>query len=242
MGGVVLERGPGGRGFPVGRLDWRGRQALLSLVRQQGGRLDLEDLESLLFAPWRARYERRQELGREARWEPHLRRLRRYAGIRTRDRTLLESWFRPYGEHLAPVPGARETLTTLRESNLRLALISNVPLPGEHYHEILARYGLAECFTALLFSYDFGSRKPSPAMLRAALEKLRVPAGEAIMVGDLRDRDVAAGRAAGTSTIWVRSNDGGGPEPDHEVESLVELPALLRCSDLLTVSRRKPPV
>jgi HAD superfamily hydrolase (TIGR01509 family) len=139
----------------------------------------------------------------------------------------LETWFRPYGEQLAPVPGAREALTALQESNLPLALISNVPLPGEHYKKILAHYGLVDRFTALFFSYDSGSRKPSPAMLRAALEQLRVPASRAVMVGDLRDRDVAAGRAAGTTTVWVRSSDGGGPEPDHEIDSLVELPALL---------------
>ncbi len=227
MGGVVLEGGPGGRSFPVGRFDWRGRQALLSLVRQQGGRLDLEDMERLLFAPWRERHERRHELGREARWEPHLRRLRHHAGIRTRDSALLETWFRPYGEQLTPAPGAKETLTALRETGLRLALISNVPLPGEHYQRILARYGLDQSFTKLFFSYDSGSRKPSPAMLRAAIELVGVQPSEAIMVGNLRDRDVAAGRAAGTRTVWVRSNDGGGPEPDHKIDSLVELPALL---------------
>ncbi|MEE8278929.1 MAG: HAD family hydrolase [Thermoanaerobaculia bacterium] len=227
MGGVVLEMA-NARGVPVDRLDWRGREALLRLIRQQGGHLKREDLEHLLFAPWRARHDRRHELGREARWDPHLSRLRRHAGIRTHNDTLLAAWFRPYGEQLAPVPGAEKALIALQDLGLALVLVSNVPLPGEHYRRVLDRYGLGDRFAALFFSYDFGSRKPSPAMLRAALERLGVSASEALMVGDLRDRDIAAGRAAGTSTVWVRSHDGGGPEPDHEIDSLAELPELLR--------------
>jgi len=226
MGGVILEM-DNSRGFPIERLDWRGREALLHLIRHCGGRASLDDLERLVFAPWHLGYERRREIGREESWDPHLRRLRKKAGIRARNLTLLEAWFRPYGEQLEPIEGAVEALESLRSSGLRLSLVSNVPLPGRLYRGVLRRHGILDWFQSLHFSYDAGSRKPSPAMMRSALGELGVRATEAVMVGDRRANDVAAGRAAGTATVWVRSDDGGGPAADFKVASLAEVPGLL---------------
>ena len=172
-------------------------------------------------------YERRRETGKEEPWGPHLSRLRKKAGIRALNLTLLEAWFRPYGEHLVPIAGAVEALDSLRSSGYKMSLVSNVPLPGKLYCGVLRRHGILNWFQSLHFSYDAGSRKPSPAMLRSALGELGVRPTEAIMVGDRRPNDVAAGRAAGTATVWVRSDDGGGPAADYDVDSLAEVPGLL---------------
>ena len=181
----------------------------------------------LVFDPWRHGYERRRELGREESWAPHLQSLRKKARIRSPSLTLLGAWFRPYGEHLEPIAGASEALAALADQGLQLALVSNVPLPGKLYSAVLKRHGLLEHFSSLQFSYDTGSRKPSPAMLRSALTDLALSPTEAVMVGDRRDSDVAAGRAAGTATVWVRSDGGGGPAADYTIDALAELPALL---------------
>jgi phosphoglycolate/pyridoxal phosphate phosphatase family enzyme len=72
--------------------------------------------------------------------------------------------------------------------------------------------------------------KPSPIMLRVALDRLGLPASECAIVGDRLETDIAMGRAAGLGTILVltgitRRDD---PEiarwrPDHVVGSLAEL-------------------
>ena len=226
MGGVVLEMA-GTRGFPVERLDWRGREALVRLIRTEGGRLTRDDLESLFFIPWLLDYRRRVARGREASLDPHLDRLRQAAKISTPDQRLLEAWFRPYGEQLRPVPGALEALGRLRAAGLKLGLVSNVPLPGVLYEQILRRHGLCEVFEARRFSYDCDTRKPSPALLRVALRDLEVDESAAVMVGDRLNRDIAAGRAAGVGTVWVRSEHSEGPAADAVIGSLVELPELL---------------
>ena len=226
MGGVILHMA-GGRGFPVSRLDWRGRQAMLQKIRTTGGRATQDDLEVLVFGPWLEEYGRREESGMEADWRPHLDRLRSRSRTQASDSELLSAWFGPYGEQLVPLEGAAAALATLGDTDLKLALVSNVPLPGEIYEPVLRRQGLADVFDHLVFSYDAGSRKPSPAMLRQAMVAIGAEPERTVMVGDRRDRDIAAGRSAGTGTVWIRSDDGGGPDPEATIDALADLPKLL---------------
>lgn len=226
MGGVLIGL-ENARGLPGARLDWRGREALLSLIRTYGGRAKEADLDELLFEPWRREYARRYELGHEADWRPHLERLRGETGVDLDDATLLEAWFRPYGETLPELGNAAVTLAALKQRGLRLAVVSNVPLPGALYKRVLRRYGIAASIEHFYFSCDQGSRKPSPAMIRHALAELEVAPAAALMVGDRRGSDVAAGRAAGVGTVWLRREDGGGPAPDEIIDELTELPALI---------------
>lgn len=200
---------------------------MIQAIARGTSRVSLDDLETLVFGPWSAEYQRREETGEEADWAPHLNRLRSRTGTELSDLELLRIWFRPYGEQLLPTAGAQRSLTALKDRGLKLAVVSNVPLPGQLYLDVLERQGLRSPFDSLLFSYDEGSRKPSPAMLRLAMTRLGAHPAATVMVGDRRERDIAAGCFAGTRTVWIRSGDHGGPAPDATIESLTELPNLL---------------
>lgn len=226
MGGVIVRVGST-EGLPRSTLDHRGRQAILARLSEAGARVSLEQLDALLFRPWRLDHAHRYDLVRDAAWEPHLDRLIRAAGVEIDRWELLDAWFRPYAERLEAEPGAAAALARLRAMDKRLALVSNVPLPGRFYRPILERYDLLEPFDALCFSYDLGTRKPSPNLLRRALRELGASPGDALMVGDRRAADVAAGRAAGIETVWVRSVWDDGPEADYEIGTITELPALV---------------
>lgn len=225
MGGVLLDM-RASNGVPQGQLDYRGRQVMLRALAG-GRRLSLDDLESLVFEPWRRDYRERYRRGREAALAPYLEELRARAGSRASDAELLAAWFGPFGESLQPVPGALEAVEQLRRRQLKLGLVSNVPLPGELYRGVLLSHGFGGQFDACRFSFDCGHRKPSPFMLRSALEELGVDASAAVMVGDRKASDVAAGRAAGTGTVWIETEHDKGPEPDASVAAIGELPALL---------------
>lgn len=225
MGGVLLDLSSGA-GLPPPQLDHRGRQALLRRLGA-GRRASPETLERLVFGPWRREYRERYRLGREAGWDRHLDRLRQETGSRLENLEMLRAWFAPFADQCETIPGARETLESLAGRGLRLALVSNVPLPGALYRAILRRHGLESCFEAFQFSYDSGHRKPSPFMLRAALAEIGVPASRAVMVGDRCASDIAAGRAAGVGTIWIESEYADGPSPDRTIRSIGELPASL---------------
>lgn len=228
MGGVLLDLADS-NGVPGGQLDFRGRQELLGRVGA-GRRVSLDELEDLVFEPWRREYRKRYVSGREASWKPHLSRLRRRAGSRAHDLELLAAWFGPFGERCEAIAGALETVRSMTERGLKLGLVSNVPLPGALYRRILKRHQMDAYFDIFRFSYESGHRKPSPYMLRSALTELEVPPDEALMVGDRRSSDVAAGRAAGVGTVWLESAHSEGPRPDWQIRSIDELPAVIDSS------------
>jgi FMN phosphatase YigB (HAD superfamily) len=226
MGGVVLDLGEGG-GLPWGELERRGREELLARIAETGGQAAEADLDRLLFTPWRRVHDRRYRLGREAAWRPHVERLRRVTGSAVPPDRLLSAWAGPYLGSLRALSGVQETLARLVAADLTLALVSNVPLPGRYFERVLEEQGVASFFQSRHFSYDAGSRKPAPGLVQAAVAALGAEAEATVFVGDRRSTDVAAGRAAEITTVWVRSRDTDGPEPDAEIGSLAELPELL---------------
>ena len=125
------------------------------------------------------------------------------------------------------MPGAREALVEF--ASLPLALCTNKP--RRTTLAVLAGLGLSSTFRAVSAGGDHPEKKPHPRPILALGEILAVPAGALLMVRD-GEQDVLAGRAAGALTVGVR----GGIQPverllearpDHLLETLYELPALV---------------
>ena len=76
---------------------------------------------------------------------------------------------------------------------------------------VLARLGIDRYFSAVLTSAD-APHKPDPTMILLALEKLKVKANEAVFVGD-NEEDVAAGKAAGVTTVMLDATRAGACGP-----------------------------
>lgn len=77
--------------------------------------------------------------------------------------------------------------------------------------------------------------KPSQAAQAAALDALDVPAERSVVVGDRLETDVALGDRAGMTTVLVRTGAAtdaavraSDRSPDHVVDSLADLPAVLQ--------------
>jgi putative hydrolase of the HAD superfamily len=87
------------------------------------------------------------------------------------------------------LPGAVEALTRLRRLGLALAVVGNWDVS---LHERLQEAGLAGFFATVVHA----ARKPDPAGLLLALDRLAVRPGRALHVGD-EDADEQAARAAG---------------------------------------------
>jgi putative hydrolase of the HAD superfamily len=125
-----------------------------------------------------------------------------------------------------PAPSAWETLQTLRDDGVRLAVVSNwhSALPP-----ILAAHGLSPLFEFVLTSAEAGRKKPHREIFQQALSRLNLVAAEAAHVGDSWHDDVQGARAAGLTPIYLhRVNEPPPIEPGVRiVRSLAEIPRLL---------------
>lgn len=99
-----------------------------------------------------------------------------------------------------PYPGVAQTLARLKDDGVRLAICTN---KAERVtHAVLRALGLDGFFGAVVGGDSLPVRKPDPAPLRAALERLGVDPAEAVMVGD-SEHDAATAEAAGVPCVLV---------------------------------------
>lgn len=84
-------------------------------------------------------------------------------------------------------PDTVGVLDTLRDKGIRTAVVSNI---AWDIRSVLAAAG-AEADEVVL-SFEVGAAKPDPAIFDAALRRLGVAAGDALMVGDSEENDGAA--------------------------------------------------
>jgi len=130
--------------------------------------------------------------------------------------------------------GARELLAELRERGLRLGVISNTLQPGRYLDQALTRRGIIEYFPVRVYSSEIGVAKPHPAIFRAALDALEIPAGAALYVGDRLNADVAGAQGVGMKAVLIEVAHR--PEHDPHVipdARIKELPELLDVLDVL---------
>ncbi|MDX5371307.1 MAG: HAD family hydrolase [Pseudomonadaceae bacterium] len=94
----------------------------------------------------------------------------------------------------------------------------------------VSRLGIADYFRFALSAEELGIGKPDPQPFHTALQRAGVAAGQAVHIGDHPGDDIAGAQAAGLRAIWFNPQGkawSGAAEPDAQVRSLAELPALL---------------
>lgn len=126
----------------------------------------------------------------------------------------------------------RDAVRRLKESGLKLGLVSNVTLLPEMMREDMERLGLLEYFDVTVFSSEEMIRKPHPRIYQAALARLEVSPAEAIFVGDRLKEDVRGPKELGLRAVLTtqfRQEDPAGAvvPPDAVIASLSELPDVI---------------
>ena len=123
---------------------------------------------------------------------------------------------------------APRVLKWLGGQGIKRAVCSNAPFPPEMMHRQVTSNGISSLVDAVLFSSQFGRRKPAPDIYRAALDAVGVPAGRALFVGDRVREDYEGPRAVGMRAVICTAHAAEIP-PDGipTIASLAELPGLL---------------
>jgi pyrophosphatase PpaX len=94
--------------------------------------------------------------------------------------------------------GVEPMLSGLRASGMRLGVVTSKRERSARLG--MSRYGLGGFFEVAIFHDDTARHKPDPAPLLEAARRFGVAPGDAVYIGD-SVHDVAAGRAAGMTTI-----------------------------------------
>ena len=124
------------------------------------------------------------------------------------------------------IPGALDTLQSLRDRGVTLGLITNGDASGQRAK--VEKAGLEPYFQSVLIAGEFGVAKPDPRVFAHTLDCLGVSPGEAWMVGDNLYADVGGAQAVGIYGIWIDWRGNGLPEntpaiPDRIIRSILEL-------------------
>jgi putative hydrolase of the HAD superfamily len=109
-------------------------------------------------------------------------------------------------------PHVQRVVYRLVKDGYKLAVVSDAPRIEAWLR--LCYLGLQHVFDVVLTHDDTGARKPDPVPFRMALERLGVAPGQAVMVGDWPERDIAGGLVAGLHTVYARYGDTYG-SPDR---------------------------
>ena len=112
-------------------------------------------------------------------------------------------------ETTAPFPGIVDGLERLQRAGVPLAVVTNKPIGPAM--ECLDGLDLTKWFGAILGGDSLDTKKPAPEMLREAADRLGVPLGDCLMVGD-SDVDIEAASNAGVPGLWCAW---GGIHPDR---------------------------
>jgi HAD superfamily hydrolase (TIGR01509 family) len=158
----------------------------------------------------------------------------------------VESYCRGSGQPAPLRLGAMETLRTLKESGLRLGVISNTIQPAHYMDASLADRGLLPFFEVRVYSSELGRAKPHSAIFEAALQALSLSPAEAVHVGDRPEADVAGAHSAGMRAVLIRvpgraADAHADRAPDATIDELPELPAVLeRWRDLPVAGGTRP--
>lgn len=140
-------------------------------------------------------------------------------------RSVFVDWYRAHLlDETRPFPGAGEALAALRGH--ALGLVTNKP--GMFVEPILDGLRWHEHFQVVVSGDTLEARKPDPAPIRYALDRLGVEAAHAVYVGD-SEVDEATARAAGVSFLcvaWGRAAPGADEPLRHFADLAARVEAL----------------
>jgi putative hydrolase of the HAD superfamily len=156
----------------------------------------------------------------------------------------LNVFFQDFIDSLDLREGAKKLLKKSGRQS-KVGLISNFTHAPVIYKS-LRKLGISEFFNVVVVSEEVGWRKPSAHIFREALNKLDVPASQAVYIGDSPIEDIKGAKQAGLKTVFVPSQfnslkdlTASQQEPDFIAEDLQTVSKKLKTilEDLMSIDK-----
>lgn len=134
-------------------------------------------------------------------------------------------------EHAVAYPFTVPMLKELKTAGLKVALITNSwgELIRERQYSKMNILGISDLFDEIVISGEYGIHKPDKGIFDIMTEKLGLPAGNMLYVGDNPINDIEGSKNAGYIPVWVRLREcvGERAECEYSVSDVSEIPALV---------------
>jgi putative hydrolase of the HAD superfamily len=133
------------------------------------------------------------------------------------------------------VPGVAGVLKTLARQYRLMVISDAIFTPGRALRELLAGYGLLDCFSAFVFSDEIGWSKPAPEVFRRAAELSGCQLGEMVHIGDREQNDIAGPKAVGARAVLVTAaidRGAAGTQADAVCADYRQLPDIIESMDM----------
>jgi HAD superfamily hydrolase (TIGR01549 family) len=139
-------------------------------------------------------------------------------------------WYEPLSKIGKVEPETAETLAALKNSGLKLGIVSNTFVNGSSLDKHLEQLGILDFFSVRVYSYEFDFRKPDTRIFKAAAERIGESLENILFVGDRIDKDIKAAAKAGMQAVLKEAYTNVGkkiPKGTWKINQLSELPALI---------------
>lgn len=140
-------------------------------------------------------------------------------------------WYEPLRNIATTEPDIRQTLASLKNSGLKLGIVSNTFVNGDSLEKHLEQLNILNFFTVKIYSYEFAFRKPDLRMFKIAAEKVGEAMENILYVGDRIDTDIKPALRAGMLAVLKAAYTNTGKKPPKGVKKvtyLSELPNLIK--------------
>jgi len=140
-------------------------------------------------------------------------------------------WYQPLKELTKVESDLIETLTKLRDSGLKLGILSNTFVNACSLDNHLQELGILEFFPMRIYSYQYEFRKPNVKIFRVAAEQIDTLAENIMFVGDRVNKDVKGALKAGMKPALITAYTNAGkkrPAGSIEIERISELPEIIK--------------
>lgn len=148
-------------------------------------------------------------------------------------------WYEPLSKVATTEPKIKETLTTLKNSGLKLGIVSNTFVNGCSLEKHLEQEGILDFFTVRIYSYEFDFRKPDTRIFRIAAERVGEAMENILYVGDRIDKDIKPAIISGMQAVLKNAYTNAGkktPKGAWRINQLSELPDLIEKINTGTVA------
>ena len=140
----------------------------------------------------------------------------------------LETFFAEFLAYVRPEPDTGALLDALAAARLPFGVITN---GSRRQWRKLEALGLPARTDCLFVSEDFGTKKPDPAIFRAAAAHLGIAPTHILFVGDNPAADIVGAQSVGMAAAWLPCAqpwpDEIGSRPDFVIDTLAEVAGIL---------------